>query len=384
MRKAINISMKHKKDYKKKKNLAYLYIGVLIAVVWLVLLVIKIVTAVNDDCSLKEVWSTILNGIFDNILGILPPIIFFDLLLEYFQQDKIFDEMTEQITGTIMSKPEVIQSFDKAAQKRFLNATVLALVGQDEDESEVAIGAIEPYISDRFDIRKDFTYYLEIRACDNIEGFDSNKYMLMCENLSYELFYVVSKPIENSVKVGFFVENATLDKVLREEKVNYLMREGLDIDPEDFLIIQEKSKNVKDLQYYIDKLFAPQLYIDDEMWLMQNVFVYNNGIDIEFGAPDKRKRDIKVKSNKISLYFHMPQLKQRTSFLASIPQPTYSPIIRLSYPEEKYEVKNFLFFNKTFGPSAEKAEQGTGCRNIQIKDKWVHPMSGVVFIIEHK
>lgn len=384
MRKTINISMEHKKDYKKKKNLVYLCIGVLIAVIWLVLLVIKIVTAVNDGGSLKEVWNTILNGIFDNILGILPPIIFFDLLLEYFQQDKIFDEMTEQITGTIMSKPEVIQSFDKEAQKRFLNATVLALVDQDEDESEVAIGAIEPYISDRFDIRKDFTYYLEIRDCDNIEGFDSNKYMLMCENLSYELFYVVSEPIGNSVRVGFFVENATLDKVLREEKVIYIMREGLDIDPEDFLIIQEKSKNVEDLQHYIDKLLAPQLYIDDEMWLIQGVFVHNNQIDIEFCAPDKRKRDIKVKSNKISLYFHMPQLKQHTSFLASISQPTYSPIIRLSYPEEKYEVKNFLFFNKTFGPSAEKAEQGIGCRNIQIKDKWVHPMSGVVFLIEHK
>ena len=158
---------------------------------------------------------------FDNILGILPPIIFFDLLLEYFQQDKIFEEMTEQITGTIMSKPEVIQSFDKKAQKRFLNATVLALVDQNENESEVAIGAIEPYISNHFDIRKDFTYYLEIRDCNNIEGFDSNKYMLICENLSYELFYVVSEPIEDSVRVGFFVENATLDKALREEKVNY-------------------------------------------------------------------------------------------------------------------------------------------------------------------
>lgn len=384
MRKTINISMEHKKDYKKKKNLVYLCIGVLIAVIWLVLLVIKIVTAVNDGGSLKEVWNTILNGIFDNILGILPPIIFFDLLLEYFQQDKIFDEMTEQITGTIMSKPEVIQSFDKEAQKRFLNATVLALVDQDEDEGEVAIGAIEPYISDRFDIRKDFTYYLEIRDCDNIEGFDSNKYMLMCENLSYELFYVVSEPIGNSVRIGFFVENSTLDKVLREERVNYIMREGLDIDPEDFLIVQEKSKNKEDLQHYIDKLLAPQLYIDDEMWLIEDVFVYNNRIDIEFCAPDKRKRDIKVKSNKISLYFHMPQLKQLTSFLASISQPTYSPIIRLSYPEEEYEVKNFLFFNKTFGPSAEKAEQGIGCRNIQIKDKWVHPMSGVVFFVKHR
>lgn len=379
-----DMSLEHKKDYKKKKNLVYLCIGVLIALIWLILLVIKIVSAVNEGGSLKEVWNTILNGIFDNILGILPPIIFFDLLLEYFQQDKIFDEMTEQITGTIMSKPEVIQSFDKDAQKRFLKATVLALVEQDEDEGDVAIGAIEPYISDRFDIRKDFTYYLEIRECNNVEGFANDKYMFMCENLSYELFYIVSAPIGSSVRVGFFVENATLDKALREEKVNYIMREGLDIDPEDFLIIREKRNNNKDLHDYIEKLFSPQLYIDDEMWQIKDIYVYDNKIDIEFCTPNNEKKDKKAKSNKISLYFHMPQLKKHASFLASISQPTYSPIIRLSYPEENYEVKNFLFFNKTFGPSAEKAEQGIGYRNIQIKDKWVHPMSGVVFLIDHK
>lgn len=289
MKRKINYIIEHKNDYKRKKNLVYLCIGVLITVIWLILLVVKIVYAVNSGGSLSDVWSTILNGIFDNILGILPPIIFFDLLLEYFQQDKVFDEMTEQITGTIMSKPEVIQSFNKEAQKRFLNATVLALVDQDEDECEVAVGSIEPYISDRFDIRKDFTYYLEIRDCDNIPGFDGSKYMLMCENLSYELFYVASEPIGNVVRVGFFVENATLDKVLREESVDYIMREGLDIDPIDFEFIKKKSENPEELKKYIDKLLALQLYIDDEMWSLKEVYVGKNRIDVEFACPDKRR-----------------------------------------------------------------------------------------------
>ena len=384
MKKKVNKPIEHKKEYKKKKKQAFLSTCALVGVVWLVLLIIKIVTAFDSGDTFADVSQSILNSVFDNVLGVLPPIIVIDLVLEYFQQDKIFEEMTEQITGTIMSKPEVIASFEKEAQKRFLDATVLSLVDQDEDECEVALGAVEPYISDKFDIRKDFTYYLEIRDCDNIEGFDNDKYMLMCENLSYELFYVVSEPICDTVHMGFFVENAALDKVLREENVNYIMREGLDIAAEDFSIIREKSKDAAELQKYIDKLLAPQLYIDDEMWMIQNIIVSDNSIDIEFCGPDKKKQSGVVKSNKISLYFHMPQLKQNTSFLASITQPTYSPIIRLSYPEEKYDIKNYLFFNKTFGPSAEKAEQGVGSRNIQIKDKWVHPMSGVVFLINHK
>ena len=86
----------------------------------------------------------------------------------------------------------LLNYFDKLLNEKKLNVNIIGL-----------------------DLKKDV-----IRDCNNIEGFDSNKYMLMCENLSYELFYVVSEPVGNSVRVGFFVENATLDKVLREEKEN--------------------------------------------------------------------------------------------------------------------------------------------------------------------
>ena len=380
-----NVLDNHKNGYKKKKKRNYIFVGTIIVAIWLGLLLVKIKTATESGETIAQIRDTILSGIFDNILGILPPVIFIDLLLDYFQQDKVLDEMTEQITGTIMSKPEVIQSFNKDAQKRFLNATVLSLVDQDSDECSMAMGAIEPYIEDRFDIRKDFVYYLEIRDCENIDGFDSDKYMMMCENLSYELFYIASKPIRDKVRIGFFVENSDLDKGLREEKVEYIIREGLNIDPIDFEHLTNIVSSSQDLSDYINKLLSPRLYIDDEMWLISDVLINDNSIDVEFRAPKCYNSNNNIKkSNKISIYFHMPQLKAHTSFLASISQPTYSPIIRLSYPEEKYNITNYLFFNKTFGPSAEKAQQGIGCRNIQIKNKWVHPMSGVVFFIEHK
>lgn len=384
------ISFDHRKEYKRRKNLAYLFLAAVTAIVWLVMLIVKIVTAVHAGGALSEVLSTIRDGIFDNILGILPPILLFDFWLEYLQQDKIFDEMTEQITGTIMSKPEVIQSFDKEAKKRFLRATVLTLVDQNEDECSMAMAALEPYINDKFDIRKDFSYFLEIRECESIKQFDADKYMFIYENLSYELLYVATEPIKNSVHIDFFIENSKLDKSLREQKHNesetarYIMSEGLDIDIDDFEAIRSKTSDKKELIEYITQLFIPQLYIEDIPWLVNDVSLNDNKIDIEFVPQNDPVETTADKSSRISLSFRMPQLKTHTSFLASISQPTYNPTIRLSYPEEKYDIKLFPFFNSSLSASVSKAEQGIGCRNIQVKDKWVHPMSGVVFLIDKK
>lgn len=80
--------------------------------VWVLLLIIKLAVAARSGLPFSEAFRTIGDGIFDNILGILPPILLFDFGLEYIQQDKVYEEMTEQITGTIMSRPEVINSFD--------------------------------------------------------------------------------------------------------------------------------------------------------------------------------------------------------------------------------------------------------------------------------
>lgn len=377
----------HKRAYKQKKNLAYLVLAGITLIVWLALLIVKIVVAVENGDTILEVVSTVRDGIFDNILGILPPILLFDFGLQYLQQDKIFDEMTEQITGTIMSNPEVIQAFDTDAKKRFLNSTVLTLVDQNLDECAMAMGAIQPYIDNKYDIKKQFNYFIEIRECEDYSSFDKDKYMLIVERLSYEVYYIASKPVENHVHIGFFVENRELDKQLREQKSNeedsrFIMREGLNIDSEDLnAFLQRKSET--EIKNSVQALINPELYIDDTKWYIFDIVVGNNGIDIEFACEKPRKTDDGAKS-KITLFFQMPQLKKNSSFLASISQPTYSPEIHLSYSAKKYDVKMFPFFNNTVGASVEQAEQGTGHCDIEIHDKWVHPMSGVVFFIDSK
>lgn len=136
----------HWQEYQKVKKRAYRIVGGATVAVWVLLLIIKLAVAARSGLPFSEAFRTIGDGIFDNILGILPPILLFDFGLEYIQQDKVYEEMTEQITGTIMSRPEVINSFDFDAKKRFVDATVLSMVDMDKDECAMALGAIEPYL----------------------------------------------------------------------------------------------------------------------------------------------------------------------------------------------------------------------------------------------
>lgn len=270
----------HWQEYQKVKKRAYRIVGGATVAVWVLLLIIKLAVAARSGLPFSEAFRTIGDGIFDNILGILPPILLFDFGLEYIQQDKVYEEMTEQITGTIMSRPEVINSFDFDAKKRFV------------------------------------------------------------------------------------------------------IREALTVDIDD-LNAFISGKNDAELKEAMETLFSPSLYIDDKKWELGDFEITEKGIDFSFNAGEDFY-NAGNKSNKIMIFFRMPQLKAHTSFLASISQPVYSPTIRFNYPAEKYDVKMYPFFNNSVEASVEQAELGVGNCYININEKWVHPMSGVVFMINGK
>ena len=89
-----------------------------------------------------------------------------------------------------------------------------------------------------------------------------------------------------------------------------------------------------------------------------------------------------LNSHSIEISFAMPQAKGRSEVLVSIGEPTYSPIIQLSYPETLMTVKAFSFLNEAKGASIEQASHNSGNYEFCIQDKWIYPMSGVVFVID--
>ena len=80
-------------------------------VAWVVFLAVKLLILKNRGENFD--FGIVLDGIIDNLLGILPPIIIFNFAYEYLTQDYISDEMSEQITRTLMSDPRAIARFDK-------------------------------------------------------------------------------------------------------------------------------------------------------------------------------------------------------------------------------------------------------------------------------
>lgn len=122
------------------------------------------------------------------------------------------------------------------------------------------------------------------------------------------------------------------------------------------------------------------VFIDDVKCEIQNVIITCNGIQVSFLS----EHDEANQNLEIEMMFNMPQLKGYSEFLVSISEPTYSPMIQLSYPESTMNVTMFPFLNDGAECMVQNAMRNTGSCDIYLQETWIYPMSGVVFIVEDK
>ncbi len=90
---------------------------------------------------------------------------------------------------------------------------------------------------------------------------------------------------------------------------------------------------------------------------------------------DEQTLDVKIR-------FKIPQKKGDTYFFASINEPTYSPSVRFTYPEEDFDVMMIPFLSRSV--SAKETKVFEGLRELSIDGEWILPISGTVFIIDDK
>ena len=159
----MNGQKEKKKLSNRNKKRDVILLGVAAFVIWLVLLIFKILYAHGRGEAFD--FMNLLNSIWDNILGILPPLILIDLVFEFVTQRYVSEEMSEQITSTLMSNPETIDQFDEETKRNFLNATVASLVKHGECEAEMAKNSVIPYISGHYNLKKYFTYNITQGGC---------------------------------------------------------------------------------------------------------------------------------------------------------------------------------------------------------------------------
>ena len=362
---------------KKTKREAVLLLAFIAAVIWLALVLIKFYFAYKAGTSFGSFIQEIGDEILNNILGVIPPIIFIDLAFEAKTQEIVTEETKEQITSALMSNTDIIDLFDVQAKQNFLHATISSITENREEETQMAASAIAPYLKAQYNYEKYFDY--SISLWDIPEGhkfFDRSRYMMVSEILQYEKYYISSAPLASIFKIGFFTKNGDLDKNLRGH--DYLFRESLSIYSKDLEVLANLSDQEK--IDFVKKEMALKVYIDHTLCEIESVSISTAGIAVIL----KSSHDCSKKNFYVDTVFNMPQIKDRTSFLAYITVPTFGVNIRFTYPRDSYKVTMIPFFSDTKDALVEESDRGVGSCDIHIRDKWIYPMSGVVFNIDLK
>ncbi len=357
---------------KKSKKQAVLMLAAATFVVWLLLIFIKLIVSHRTGNPVD--FSEIFDGVLDNILGILPPIILIDFAFEAATQDFVSEEISEQITSTLMSNADTIRLFDDETKLNFLNATISTMTIHGENETSMAINAIAPYIKSQYNLRKHFDYGISLWNYPPHSTFEAKDYIMVCETLRYEKQYISSEILNHTFRIGFFTQNKELDRHLR--KNDYLFREALSIHPHDLKKLICLSAEEK-LNFVTNEMVL-KVFIDHTPCQIESVFISDIGIDVIFSSTHNRNKDTIY----VDATFCMPQLRTQTTFLVSIVEPTYGIDIRLSYPHNVYNVTMFPFFNDVQDALVDEADRGVGNCDIHIREKWVYPISGIVFIID--
>lgn len=219
--------MNNTKEISEKNRKSRKYVTIMLALItlvtWVVFLGIKLLILNNRGEAFD--FGMVLDGIIDNLLGILPPIIIFNFAYEYLTQDYVSEEISEQITKTLMSDPRAIARFDKEAKETFIYSTLLSMLK--EEQGEMVYGMIKPYLKCDYNIRKNFKYKFIISEYTNDNIFPPEEYIKIQERLTYKKYYMTANVFEKRFKIGFFLEDVESDSALKNQQ--YLFREDLKI-----------------------------------------------------------------------------------------------------------------------------------------------------------
>ncbi len=354
---------------------------IITAIVWVALLLVKVIFFEFDSNALFD-------DIVSNILGILPPIIIFNFVFEYFTQKYESDEISEKIADTIMGKSDIMSRFKDEQKIDFIKSTISTMV--DPEAAEMTSAVIYPYITNSYNIRTYFKYSIILRDYENSPIFPKERYMKVYENFKFTKKYINDENLPQDFHLGFFTVNHELDSALRSQ--NYLFQENLSIDEAEMqkMLADDPERRKKAI---IEEMQI-SVYIDDLKAEMTDVSFSPAGIDIAFHSEHVTKTLKKFTPGTVGKYdyktehsveisFAMAQVKGHTEFMVSINEPTFAPIIQLSYPETTMKVKAFSFLNDGDESSVERATHNVGTYEFCIQNKWIYPVGGVVFVIDN-
>lgn len=276
----------------------------------------------------------------------------------------------------LMSDPRAIARFDKEAKETFVHSTLLSMLK--EEQGEMVYGMIKPYLKCDYNIRKNFKYKFIISEYANDSIFSSEEYLKIQERLSYKKYYMTANVFEKRFKIGFFLEEVELDSALKNQQ--YLFREDLKIHKKE--LDKLTGMDCEQKKSFVLDGMRLKVFINDEEAHLDDVTINESGILLDMSCVGGSIGSAPLRNITVEIGFIMPMLKSDCKLLASISEPTYSPIIELSYPEDKYKVTMLPFLNGN--TSSKDAMHYDGICEIIVNDDWIMPMSGVAFLVSPK
>ncbi|MBR3767768.1 MAG: toll/interleukin-1 receptor domain-containing protein [Clostridia bacterium] len=227
-------------------------------------------------------------------------------------------------------------------------------------------------------IRLKFNYEISIDSVfpfGNI-AIDKKNYFKLSESLSYQKHFL-DTPIGQEFWISFVRDLDDVDESLRNE--NYIFSENLLIDENDMNNIINLSE--EDQKTFFTKHMRVRFNLNGRVLEPVVLTINKAGIFAKYVMASEESHN-KSTVLDVKIAFTIPHRKIASYFFASISDPTYSPHISFSYPEDEVNVEMISFMNRNITTANAKIFEGL--REIFLDEEWVIPMSGVVFIMSPK
>ena len=270
-------------------------------------------------------------------------------LTEAKQQEGLFAEIKEEVrTQTIRG---ILNSY------------------MEHENTEMVMNMIKPYLSKKFNEKKDFRYMLGLRKrLEHLEQLPiqeiSKKYFRLNERLEFTKHYIQSSGIKE-IGIAFDFDDDALDSHLRRE--NIFFSESLKLQKEDMKILQEATP--QEMEKWYDEVFRVQVAINGEKKKYNTIEVDSDGIVAIY----QLKEEMDTISFKIS--FDIPFDADNNHIYLAISEPTFSPEILVCY-DDCFETEMVPFFDEAM--SLKDSASFTGEYEFAAPNKWVMPMSGAI------
>ena len=275
-----------------------------------------------------------------------------------------------QAFDRLLQQPAFLEAASRETRVRWIDRLLAARLGP--ALSEMLLNVIRPYLNDQVNLRTAFDYSIQLdeRFRFGVEGCDDSKYRRILERLSYKKQYLAGA-LPQELWVGFTTDLDELDDTLHDER--FFFSENLLIDPPEIRALMALPPEQQ--RDFLARRMKMQFSINHVRLEPQALEIRESGIFARYQLPPQEDSTVSVR-----LSFQMPHRRGQSSFLVSINEPTYSPHVVFSNPDDVASVRMVPFLNRAV--TAKDARLFDGDCEIALEDEWIMPMSGIMFLIE--